>query len=255
MMFLHLKKDLDIDPVDWINCEDPVDASDEARPSFRRGDLTTYGIRKDVQKLLAGVRTDLDSFHEVEAYALMTSGYRMAESEFSEVAANFPVNDEPPADWEFLRIEEPMKRVSGVDAAHRQIMELLAASNSIAFKIWKLSPVLKYIAWFVMIGVIVGVAWASWHWWDYPLLTPGRLGTTAAVAALAAVAGKRLARIIRYKDTPRQIAIGIGMGILGWIVAAIHLLIFDRMYLRRGRLSEIEKREPKPKAQVKSATA
>jgi hypothetical protein len=255
MMFLHLKKDLDIDPVDWINCEDPVDASDEARPSFRRGDLTTYGIRKDVQKLLAGVRTDLDSFHEVEAYALMTSGYRMAESEFSEVAANFPVNDEPPADWEFLRIEEPMKRVSGVDAAHRQIMELLAASNSIAFKIWKLSPVLKYIAWFVMIGVIVGLAWACWHWWDYPLLTPGRLGTTAVVAALAAVAGKRLARIIRYKDTARQIAIGVGMGILGWIVAAIHLLIFDRMYLRRGRLSEIEKLEPKPKAHVKSATA
>ena len=52
-MVVHLKKDLDVDPVDWIDCEDPVDASDEARPSLRRGDQTRYGIRKDVQNLLA----------------------------------------------------------------------------------------------------------------------------------------------------------------------------------------------------------
>jgi hypothetical protein len=102
-MFLHLKKDLDVDPVDWINCEDPVDASDEARPSIRRGDLTYYGIRKDVQRLLAAIRTDLDSFHEVDAFALMTSGYRMAETEFSNVAGNLPPCNEPAAGWQFLR--------------------------------------------------------------------------------------------------------------------------------------------------------
>src|SRR5258708_949631 len=138
MMFIHLKKDLDVDPVDWIKCEDPIDASDEARPSFRRGDLTCYGIRKDVQNLLAGIRTDLDSFHDVEAYALMTSGYRMTEFEFPRAAPNFPISNESPAEWEFLGIEEPMKRVSGFDAAHREVMALLAASNSQVFKIWKL---------------------------------------------------------------------------------------------------------------------
>ena len=61
-MFVHLKGDLEGDPVDWIACQDPYDASDDARPPSRRGPLTRYGIAKDVQALLSGIRTDLDSF-------------------------------------------------------------------------------------------------------------------------------------------------------------------------------------------------
>ena len=49
--------------------------------------------------------------------------------------------------------------------------------------------------------------------------------------------------------------IGVGMGILGWIAAAVHLLIFDRLYLRRGRLERIEKLQDKPKLKSKGATA
>jgi hypothetical protein len=241
MMFLHLKKDLDVDPVDWINCEDPVDASDEARPSHRRGDLTGYGIRKDVQKRLAAIRTDLDSFHEVEAYALMTSGYRMTEAEFPSVARDFPVSNEPAAEWRFLRIEEPMKRVSGVDAAHREVLALLTAANSMAFKIWQLSRPLKYFGWLVIFTIVAAAGWACIRWAEYPLLTPGRVGIAALVVALTALVGNRLVRIVQYKETVKQIAIGVGMGIVGWIAAAVHLLIFDRLYLRRGRLQRIEK--------------
>jgi hypothetical protein len=82
LVFVHLKKDLDVDPVDWVDCLEPYDASDDARPPARKGLLTRYGISKDIQLDLAGVRTDLDSFSDVEAYALMTSGYRMTEWEF-----------------------------------------------------------------------------------------------------------------------------------------------------------------------------
>jgi predicted acylesterase/phospholipase RssA len=254
MMFLHLKKDLDADAVDWINCEDPVDASDEARPSFRRGDLTSYGIRKDVQSRLAAIRTDLDSFNEVEAYALMTSGYRMTEFEFPRAIEGFPVSTDPPAEWQFLRIEEPMKRVSGVDAAHREVMALLAVANSLALKIWQLSTPLKYFGWTLVVAIAAAAGWACWNWRSYPLVTPGGIGITALVAVLTAVVGSRLVRIIRYKDTLTQIAIGVGMGILGWIVAAIHLLIFDRLYLRRGRIERIEKLQGKPTL-AKSAAA
>jgi predicted acylesterase/phospholipase RssA len=57
LMFLHLKKDLDVDPVDWVDCQDPSDASEESRPRDRRGVLTRFGIRKDVQALLAAIRS------------------------------------------------------------------------------------------------------------------------------------------------------------------------------------------------------
>ena len=41
-MFMHLKRDLDSVPVDWVDCQDPHEASDDARPASRRGVLTGY---------------------------------------------------------------------------------------------------------------------------------------------------------------------------------------------------------------------
>jgi len=46
-------------------------------------------------------------------------------------------------------------------------------------------------------------------------------------------------KLIRYKDTAERVGISIGMGVLGWLLALIHILVFDRLYLRRGRLSRI----------------
>ena len=62
LAFVHLKRDLEVDAIDWTNCPDPYDASESARPAERRGALTRYGIRKDMQESLAALRTDLDLF-------------------------------------------------------------------------------------------------------------------------------------------------------------------------------------------------
>jgi predicted acylesterase/phospholipase RssA len=238
MMFIHLKKDLDVDPIDWTNCEDPFDASEEARPSIRRGDLACYGIRKDVQSLLAAIRTDLDSFNEVEAYALMTSGYRMTEYEFPRAAPNFPVCNDSVA-WKFLEIEGPMKRVAGVDAAHHEIMQLLRVANYQAFKIWRLVRGLRILAWFLLGALALAIGWACYRWRDFPLVTPGRIGIAALVAAGTALLGSRLMSLIRYKDTAERVGTSIGMGVVGWLLALTHILVFDRLYLRRGRLGRI----------------
>src|SRR5262249_14870085 len=68
LFFVHLKKELTVVPLDWIDCKDP------ARVPLRSLATTSYGIDRDIQRHLAGIRTDLDSFTEVEAYALMASG-------------------------------------------------------------------------------------------------------------------------------------------------------------------------------------
>ena len=52
LMFVHLKKDLDGQLVDWIGCQDP---SDPLPPR----ELTSYGIQKGIQRRLAAIRTDL----------------------------------------------------------------------------------------------------------------------------------------------------------------------------------------------------
>ncbi len=80
LVFVHLKQNLGASPIDWVKCNDRFDATDDARAPDARGDLTSYGIKKDIQALLSSVRTDLDSFSDAEAYALVMSGYAMISS-------------------------------------------------------------------------------------------------------------------------------------------------------------------------------
>lgn len=42
-------------------------------------------------------------------------------------------------------------------------------------------------------------------------------------------------------DTAKQITVGIGMGVFGWISALVHVGICDQMYLRKGGLQRIER--------------
>ena len=68
-----LKKELDFGPVDWVGCQEPSLEATGAKDD----EATSYGVLKGVQRRLAALRTDLDSFSEAEAFALMTSGYLM----------------------------------------------------------------------------------------------------------------------------------------------------------------------------------
>src|SRR5205085_270917 len=52
LMFVHLKGDLDVDPVDWLDCPDPSARQDDGRPLSGSGSLTRYGIDKKMQELL-----------------------------------------------------------------------------------------------------------------------------------------------------------------------------------------------------------
>lgn len=247
-MFVHLKDDLDVDPIDWIGCLDPYDASDDSRPAYRRGRLTRYGIAKDIQELLAGVRTDLDSFSDVEAFALMTSGYRMTEHEFrySKCVEGFPEPDEQ-YEWDFLAVEEGMK---GGGAKYDYLRKQLSASNTLAFKIWKLSQPLKVTAWVLAIAAIVFIIWACFHWatltvvhaitlWDIGVF----IATSIVVSLATYLIGKKLMRVARLRETLTLIVVGISMALLGWIAARIHLLVFDPMFLRGGSLETFKKQE------------
>ena len=54
LMFIHLRKDLEVNPVDWLNCKDPYEDSDEYREAQGKSKRwTSYGISKKVQERLA----------------------------------------------------------------------------------------------------------------------------------------------------------------------------------------------------------
>lgn len=232
LMFIHLKKDLDVNPVDWTGCQEPHDASDEARPAYRRGVLTGYGILKEVQERLAAIRTDLDSFADQEAYALMTSGYRMVESDCDRQFSNFPRYTGQRSDWPFLRLEDAMTN----SVKSEGLSNFLDASNKRAFKIWYLSWPLKICAVLLGLSALAGFFWACWKWPSLTLLTLGAIGFALAVLLVSTIIGKTIVGIVRFRETLSKIGIGIAMALLGWVFARIHLHVFDRLYLRKGRL-------------------
>src|SRR5688572_9834905 len=95
-MFLHMKAGLDADTI-------PLPFS---KQSFQveRSPLSPTGVRKDFQRALSELRTDLNAFSKTESRALMACGYQMACVTFQkEIADKIPELWEAPegAKWPF----------------------------------------------------------------------------------------------------------------------------------------------------------
>ncbi|MDB5516896.1 MAG: Patatin [Tardiphaga sp.] len=232
LMFLHLKKDLDSEAVDWIDCQDPSE-----RPS--RSPLTSYGVQKKVQRQLAAIRTDLDSFSDTEAYALMTSGYLMAKGALQSDVLGFPIPAANPGSWKFLKAQPDMTASTVDDAFFRR----LKTAEYIAFKVWRLSRLLQIAAVLIPVVAVIGFAVAQWNNWSGLSArkltieaTLGGLVLTVVFAAMAALALPPLMRWLRLPKTLQQFAIGFGMASFGFLVARLHLHVFDRLFLKDGEM-------------------
>lgn len=245
-MFVHLKEDLDVDPINWEGCLDTYEADDEeARPAARKGPLTDYGVDKKMQHLLAAVRTDLDSFSDAEAYALMTSAYRMTGRALStgKCVEGYTVPEREER-WDFLSVADGMQ---GAGERYEGLMRLLGVSGSLAFKVWKLKKTLKVLAWVLGIAFLAATVYLLWHYREQEVVqavTVGAVGLFLLSAVLTTLAtmfvGKTVMRIIRLRETLIRAAVGVGVGVLGWLAAWLHLGIFDRMFLNLGRV-EVER--------------
>lgn len=274
-MFVHLKGDLNVDPVDWIDCLDPYDPREDVQPLWRHDRYTRYGIAKDVQQLLSALRTDLDSFSEAEAYALMTSGYRMTEFQIKQekCVENFsePTQDEP---WKFLEIEDYM-RDSG--KGNKYLKKLLAVGSNSALKVWHIDPILKNLARVVLVLIAAAIIALIYSWWTTPLpesvaqrvtevttasatavngLTFQKVGHYIYNAILMMLVFAALAKVltalfgtfvsqhaiglVRWKDTLKRIALGLIISTIGFVAASLHVYIFDKRFLSLGTLQKVK---------------
>ena len=226
-MFIHLKMGLDVQSVDWINCEDPSEENSLYKPTAK---LTVYNIRKELQRELAGIRTDLDSFNDTEAYALMTSGYQMTATAYPQGIPGFPLHSGPAHEWFFREIEYDLKRPDTPD----ELIRLLKVGSERTFKVWRLSAPLRVVAWILLALLVIAAAAAIIHWSSITVITVGEVGIILLTLLLGVVFGTTVMKMIRYRETLIRYATGIGLITVGWIAANIHLLIFDKLYLKKG---------------------
>ncbi len=186
LLYLHLKKDLHVQARDWIGCDNPKQLSD-AELRAAQGTLTSYGVLKDFQSKIAHIRTDLDSFSELEAYALMTSGCEMARSSIGDTIEGFAV-DERKHDWLFLSMKPKLHSKESDNVS--RLSRLLDAASMTFFKIWRLSTPLRAIS--VVIGifavlVLLGIVLA---WRNEPFLTPKGLAAAFSLGVFTVAAAK-----------------------------------------------------------------
>lgn len=261
LMFIHLRQDLLGGGVAWKDCPSSRRVSDFKSALDLSGDATSYGVAADVQRKLSAVRTDLDSFNDAEAFALMASAYRMTAQQFDEKKSvdGFPppANPEP---WRFLAVDDAMKPGPDHEKPRKHLERLLDASGSLAFKIWSLWRPLIVLKWALLAALLVGIVWLFWDKWNENIL-PEKLTsltfesialivlTTLGVAVLAAAVnalvgkkhGKNVMRVIQWRDTLKSIATGVGMSLAGFLAARLHLHVFDPLYLWYGRLDKFPK--------------
>ncbi len=271
LMFVHLKQDLGVRPLNWRNCPTHREVSDFDPSKSHSGDITNYDVAKDVQRSLAAIRTDLDSFCDVEADALMASAYLMTRHQLNEKDRNKDDGERVPIEgirlkgteenWGFRRIETYLRPMEGVEGGDKEgtarekrkqdLKNIIGASGSLAFKIWKLSPALKVLSWVFVIVFLLVLIWGAARLFGISLaalrsvyywvrILPTWISTLAVVAATILLIGinyigKRWLGVVRWSDTLTSIAFGVVMTFFGFIAAWIHLKVFDQIYLRWGK--------------------
>lgn len=232
LMIVHMKKAFDVEPIDWRTCDEPPEENDE-----QATELLPYGVRKELQALLAGSRTDLDSFSDAEAWALMASGYLMTRRYAVELKKAFDPEDrspDEPVDWDFLQVVDSLGFTGADGPRHRDeeprdaaaaerfswLEGNLAAAGKGAFRAFSLSPTLRYSVAAVAVGGALLLLWKmrSSVPWLALLLLP--------MALFLAKKGRRLLLKLLWS----------GIAVLGFVAAQLHLRTFDRLFLRLGKV-------------------
>lgn len=236
LLFVHLKKDLEVDDRDWVGCRNPKELSEEERRRLE-GPCTSYGILKRFQRAISNIRTDLDSFNDVEGWSLMASGYQMANSQFDNAIQGFPTSDSK-HDWAFGSIIERLGEAEGSKATW--LSKLLDVASIVAFKVWLLSTPLKVIAALAGIAALAVLAWIAWAWNGEPSLTAKGLSAAVAMTALTLLIGRLglglIVKIIQHRKTVHQILVGAGLSLLGTAASWVHLTFFDPLFLKKGEV-------------------
>ena len=228
LVFVHLKKGLTARTVDWIECNDKT-------PASTSNTLTSYRIRQDVQRALASVRTDLDSFSNCEADALMLSGYLATAEELPKSITGFPLPSPPPnPPWQFIDISAIASELNKNEPGLKKLQRALGVAHSVVFKAFHLMPgILAY----KVIGIIVALATLVWgliHYWNSSGPIVKIIAFLIAYFLLSMVAEAFLIRALRYRNSVLQWFGSLLCVVFGGPLLLLHLKVLDRYYIRWG---------------------
>jgi predicted acylesterase/phospholipase RssA len=265
--FVHLRRGLSVGEIPYQR----ADGSPGGRKVIAAASSQDFGVEERVQKLLSEIRTDLDSFTEVEAYSLMADGYLMMASELRPPRPmgrlTSPAEAEYP--WEFLRIRSWL---GDSDSDYRRQLHVAA---QLAFKAFRLNWPLTIVCLALLLGGLS--LWIST--WNFDGLTaPFAIGPFRApfanwlipngvIAGVFGLAGllflvdwaSRTFHVLRGLCGPAETMVRfLGQGLWPFVISLvvwIHVFLVDPLFLRCVRLNRLEKADKRARQRAAATSA
>jgi hypothetical protein len=137
LTFIHMKAGLDADVI-------RLRFSHEAS-TVERTPLSSSGVRKDFQRALAEMRTDLDVFTPDEANGLMACGYQMASKGLDRDLPKLQKvwRAAPSADWPFQEMLAEITSVAATTVRRDDRLASLRAAHNVDFSTGSLSRLVR----------------------------------------------------------------------------------------------------------------
>jgi len=230
LSIVHLKNGLAQLPVSWINCTDVDRSIIYDKEIEDKNALLKYGLMKKIQKGLSEVRTDLDSFNDLEAYALMYSGYQQIMHEGNSVNLKRE-------NWNFLKVAESCK----FPAMEKQLVDQLKVSSYVPFKLVRMSKVLNFIVMGtggLLLVALLAFLILNWNT-EKPLfqidLSHKLVGFTLIVF-LVGFLSKFLAKVINIKSVAKKKVTLFLLITIGWVFSQVYIRVFNPWYNRLGKV-------------------
>jgi len=238
-ILMHLTKGIGSQVVDWNQCDDPY-MQDDGQNKI----LTEYGIRKKIQRSLSQVRTDLDAFHEKEAYMLMLSGYEMTRYECElgngkerwKEEVGDAAKERPKDGWRFKTVQP----LHDSKAKSDLLNEVLLASKDRMFKLSAISDRVKYSFIGVGIAIVLATCWAVHHF-IHPsknILFWAMFATLGALVWLAADWKINKKKVKTFGFILRLVAMTL-LVLLVWPIALLIYMLFNKHYFTIGQVKSL----------------
>jgi NTE family protein len=237
--FLHLRKGLAAEAISWLG----PDGKPAQQPTTERQPLETFGVPEPVQEALSHIRTDLDTFTEVEAYSLMADAYLMSAAELPRLGDLARPPAPGPQPWTFLGVEPWLRNPT------RRYLRRLRVAQYRHFKLFRLKWPLALLALVAVLGLLGWLAWRTVTWTGIKdwLATPVPVGgVLLGLGVFGLVLIPQLFNLARL-PSPLRIPLEIGTRLVIRLVlapfvsavSAIHLWVVDPLFRREGRLDRL----------------
>ena len=236
LYIVHLKNELNQLPVNWEKCTDVSRSVLYDKEIVEENALLKYGLMKKVQVLLSQVRTDLDSFNDLEANALMFSGYQ--QMKHSKLLTNREF--EEPANWNFLNIKKYCQEPS----REEKLIKQLTISQDLFFKILKLSKPLSITVKALELILMLGILYFLYFLWGnrnnpVPIYSlTYQIVVFFIIVFLLGYISKYLSIIVNWQGWIKKKVVLVATVIIGWIVSNLYIWFLNPLYNKLGKMEK-----------------